>query len=508
MSDDADDKVIHSFGERLAIDQALRALADAPTGYERERRARALAEQGMAILPAFLRQLDTENAEMRGGLGILAQYLNRSTISAALRRVAADNKRTPVARVNAITLLERYLDEDVDARLAPDVQTASVIARQNAEEALRMAQTQPHVYLEYAEQLLDEPAEIVHAVIRVISQIENPQKAFLLAAIAAQAPESMVYPILHHLGGLRHAFAYAALSMLAHLLPVATQPLARRQMRKLRMAGVEIDESATLRALWSPIAAGGQSMLWFIRHQPHAASADLLIFLVHHVAGILHVDASAGVAVSDLPYPANTGYEHHVQVSGAMAALHLAEITPAQGLALLAQALHPLPDVDAPWPEELAVYGHWLWGLPAYEDVDPQWPAMPAPAPSVTMADVETLFAHPAFSAWAWTLDWDEGTWQGFSPHDALQQGSSAHQAAIQLLLQPDVIDTLQARLQQQALWLSLVDQIDLAAITLAAVQALAEGQTDHPFVVYFAWRSVLSAAADRATRSVFRLIK
>jgi len=395
MSKGADNNVIHSFGERLALDQAMRGLADAPNTFERERRAHELAEHGDKVIPALLRQLDTDHPGLRGGLGLLAQFLDRETIVPILHRVAADPKRSQAARITAIMILERYLDEDVDPRLAPDINTASAIAQQNAKEALRLAQTQPVVYVEYAEQLLDEPPEIVHAVIRVISQLEDAEKAFLLAAIAAYAPEGVIHPILRHLGSFRYPQAYKALSILAHLTPTTLQAPARRQMRKLRMAGVEVDENTTLRALWSPTSASGQSMLWFIRHQPPKATADLLIILLHDMAGVLHVDAQPDLPLTELPFPASTGYLHRLKISGAAQPLYLAEIKPAQGLSLLDDALSAMQRENAPWPAELAVYGHWLWANPTFEEVTPSWPSYPLPTTDASASRYEEFFDHP-----------------------------------------------------------------------------------------------------------------
>lgn len=507
MSNGAEDNVIHSFSERLALDQAVRSLADASNAFERERRAQELAKQGDKVVQALVRQLDTDHPGLRGGLGLLAQFLDHDAIAPILHHVAADPKRPQAARVTAIMILERYLDEHVDPRLAPDLNTASAIARQNAEEALRLAHDQPLVYFEYAEQLLDEPIEIIQAVIRVISQIENPQKAFLLATIAAYAPEGVIRPILRHLGSLRHPYAYQALSILAHLTPALPQAAARRQMRKLRMAGIQTDNSI-LRALWSPTAAGGQSILWFIRRSPQADTADLLVVLLHDMIGLIQADVQREIPLSELPFPEPRGYLHHLKVAGAAQTLYLAEITPAQGLALLDDAVTVMQAGEAPWPAELTVYGHWLWATPSYQETTPAWPSLPSPTQSPTDDQYKELLAHHAFAAWGWEIKLDDAFWQGDQAEKTLKEGNPAHQAAIQIILQPDNARLLSQRLQQQALWLTLIQQTDQAALVVAAQNAVTEGNEEHPFVRQFAWRSLLMAAADRATRTVLRLVK
>ncbi len=509
MSKDPDDNVIHNFSERRNMEQALRALADVPNAYERERQARALAEHGTAIIPAFVNQLEMDHPGMRGGLGLLAQYLDRQAIIAALRRVAADVKRSPVARVNAITILERYLDEDIDVQLAPDMQTARIIARQNAEEALRLAENQPLVLMEYAEQLLDEPLEIVYAVVRVISDLEDPNAARLLAAIASRAPAGVVRMILHRLGTQRDTIAYESLSILAHLLPDELAAYARRQMRKLRMAGISLDEDNRLRCLWSPTSSTGQSMMWFIRQgTPTGHKADLLLLVLHPMAGVITADASPDIPLDELPYPAPVGHEHRIRLQGAARILYMAEISPGQGLDLLHQALRLQHDNETLWPDELAVFGHWLWAQPLYDNQPPSSPKLPDPSANISEDEVKQLLAHPAFADWAWELSWNNATWQQFAPDQALQWNSSAHQAAISILLQDDVRQALHSFLKQQALWLSIVEQRDLAAVAASCAHTLLQANAEHPFVQHFAFRSLLTAAADRAARTPFKLLK
>ncbi|NOZ72858.1 MAG: hypothetical protein GXP38_13270 [Chloroflexi bacterium] len=72
----------------------------------------------------------------------------------------------------------------------------------------------------------------------------------------------------------------------------------------------------------------------------------------------------------------------------------------------------------------------------------------------------------------------------------------------------PDSIEILSRRLRRQILWLILVQQPEVAALAMAAQDALHQRQSEHPFVKQFAWRSLLMTAADRATRTVLRLIK
>ena len=174
-----DDKIISSFSERLALDKAVRALADAPTAFELEKRARALAEQGQAVLKPMLRQLGTRDAQLRGGLGLMAQHMDPMLIVPALRRIVRDTRRPDNARLTAAMILERYLDVTLDPALTQTLPDSSNIARQSAEEALTLAETEPLVVVEYAEQLLEESDEVIETVIDVLLGMDEPRRAGL-----------------------------------------------------------------------------------------------------------------------------------------------------------------------------------------------------------------------------------------------------------------------------------------------------------------------------------------
>ncbi|MCS7038014.1 MAG: hypothetical protein NZP34_00245 [Caldilineales bacterium] len=498
----SDDRIIRGFGDRLAIEQAVRALAQAPNAFELERRARDLAAQGEAVIPALLRHLDTDDPTLRGGLGLLARHLDRDAVVPALRRAAADPRRPAAARLTAVMILERYLDEAVDPNLAGRLPDARAVARQSAHEALRLAETTPLVLVEYAEQLLREPPEVIHQVIDVLTEDDDPRMAELLGVIAAYAAPTEAARLIHRLGVLRTPAALLALATLQKLLAPELQPLAGRSLRKLQLAGVRPPDRPPLRALWSPLlGAQGQSLLWFIR--PHTDDrAVLLVLVCHDRFGLLQIEAHPAVALDMVPPPAPRGGIHRLSLPGSPRPLLLAEIDPHLGLRLLDEALERVRERKVPWPGELVVFGSWLWDGATSAAALPE----PPPAPAVPADAFTALFRHPAFSGWVWDVPDATRLLARELAAGTLTENGLAHRTMAQRLVEPEAAALLAERLRRQAQWLLLIGDQTTAAIALAACEGVLSQNPDHPFVRALAWRSLLTAAADRATQQALKL--
>ena len=502
----SDDKIIRGFSERLALDKAVRALADAPTAFELEKRARELAGQGEAVLNPMLRQLDTHDPQMRGGLGLVAQRMDPMFIVPALRRAVADGRRSDNARLTAAMILERYLDVTLDTALTQTLPDTDDVAKQSVEEALALAETEALVMVEYAEQLLEESDEVIETVIDVLLSMDDPKRASLLMVIASYAGTAVVARILPTLGTIRHPHSLHSLVTLSHLADPALRPAVERQARKLQLAGVRPETSASPRVLWSPINAQGQSLMWVIRYHPSTERTDYLALVLHDDLGVIHAEARPQVDPADLPMPAPMGHVHGIHTPGSHYVLRMVEMDPKQGRVLADIAASRLRENEIPWPGELVVFGHWLWGEMISARSAPDWPALPSPTPSARPADFQNLLKHKSFASWAWDLPDLQQLLHGDDVTHALEKDSAAHQAISQRLVTGES-DVIVSRLEQQALWLTLANDTKTASLVLAARDAILAGQADHPFVQALAWRSLLTAAADQATRHTLRLL-
>jgi len=492
----SEDKIVRGFGERLALEEAVQALAQAPNAFELERRARDLAMQGDAIIPVLVRHLDTDNPTLRGGLALIARHLDRDAIVPALRRVAADPRRSTAARLTAVMILERYLGETVDPALIGRLPEAREVARQSAHEALHLAETMPLVLVEYAAQLLGEPPAIVRQVLTVLSEDDDPRMASLLGVIAAYAEPTTAAGLIQTLSTRRTPTAFLALATLQALLAPELQPLVERSLRKLQLAGVRVPERPPLRALWSPLLdAEGRNLLWFIR--PHGTDQAVMLLLVcHDRLGILEAEGNPAVALDDVPPPAPRGSVHRLALSGNPHPLLLAEIDPHVGLYLLDEALARMRARQARWPGEVVVFGPWLWdGARRPAVVLPE----PPTAPVVPAETFTALFRHPAFVGWTWEVP-DVARLTGSDSADgALAENGPAHRTVAQRLVEPETAALLAARLLRQAQWLLLTGDAATAGIAMAARDGVLSHHPDHPFVRTLAWRSLLAAVTDRA---------
>ncbi len=498
----SDDKIVRGFSDRLALEEAVQALAQAPNAFELERRARDLAMQGDAIIPVLVRHLDTDNPTLRGGLTLIARHLDRDAIVPALRRVAADPRRSPTARLTAVMILERYLGETVDPALVGRLPEARAVARQSAHEALHMAETMPLVLVEYAAQLLGEPPEIVRQVLAVLSEDDDPRMASLLGVIAAYAEPAIAAHLIQTLSTRRTPTAFLALATLQALLGPERQPLIERSLRKLQLAGVRAPERPPLRALWSPLLdAEGRNLLWFIR--PHTTDQAFILFLLcHDRLGILQVEGHPHTALDEVPPPAPRGSVHRLSLSSSPHPLLLAEIDPHVGLYLLDEALARMRERRARWPGEVVVFGPWLWD-------GARRPAVVLPEPptaSVVPAETFTaLFRHPAFVGWTWEVPDIARLAASDSTTITLTENGPAHRTVAQRLVEPETAALLAGRLLRQAQWLVLTGEAATAGIVMAARDGVLSHHPDHPFVRALAWRSLLTAVADRAAQEILQ---
>jgi len=502
----SDEKVILGFGERLALENEVRALTDATSAFDLERRARELAQKGDKVLNALLRHLDTHDAQMRGGLGLTAQHMDPMLIIPALRRVVISGQRSDDARVTAAMILQRYLDVELDPALTQTLPDSSEVARQSATEALALAEDEPMVMVEYADQLLDESDEVIGTVLDVLMDMENPKRAGLLMVIASYAGSAVVAHILPTLGTIRHPDSLYALLVLSHLVEPALRSAVERQVRKLQFAGVRPDTTTSLRVLWSPINAQGQSLLWVIRHHPQSADADFLALMLHDELGIIHAEARMQMDPNELPQPAPKGHVHGIHTAGSPYVLRMLELDPEQGRDMVDAAVVLLREQDIPWPGELVVFGHWLWGDKIRKHALAGTHTLPVPASSALAPDFQDLLKHPLFASWAWDVPDLQHLLQREDVSFAVEKRSDAHQAISERLVTWEA-GNVARRLEQQALWLTLADEIETAELVLAARQAVLDEQDDHPFVQALAWRSILTAAADHATRRTLRLL-
>ena len=237
--------------------------------------------------------------------------------------------------LTAAMILQRYLDVELDPALTQTLPDSSDVARQSATEALALAENEPLVMVEYAEQLLDESDEVVGTVIDVLDEHGGSEKGEPADGHRQLRWISGCRAHPAHPGCDSPSHSLHALLVLSHLVEPALRPAVERQVRKLQFAGVQSDTTTSLRALWSPVNAQGQSLLQVIRYHPQSESADFLALVLHDELGIIHAEARMQMDPTELPLPAPKGHVHGIHTAGSPYVLRMLELDPEQGRDLI-----------------------------------------------------------------------------------------------------------------------------------------------------------------------------
>ncbi len=77
-------KVLTGLMERRALEASFTALSEATSAAELAHQADEIAKSPRAALPILIARLDTEDPQLRGGLGEVAKRLDREGVVGAL----------------------------------------------------------------------------------------------------------------------------------------------------------------------------------------------------------------------------------------------------------------------------------------------------------------------------------------------------------------------------------------------------------------------------------------
>ena len=301
-------KVLTGLMERRALEAAFAALAGATSVEEVARRADAIAGYGSTALPGLLARLDTDDPALRGGLAQVARRLDREAVVAALRDVARSHNRSDRARLSALTILDRYLDEPIDDSLMAGLQDSDSVALRSLNELIAAMTEDETAVIEYLVQLATQPPEVLGIILNAVPRLpSHPYLVTLLRMIAQGESPSEARTAIEQLGRLRMPEALSALEALTMTLPPAFSALAERSARKLRLSGVrgaepQFDgEAATWRTLISPVDGAGVQVVWFIRRAAEQDAGTLLTVITRDPEGIAACFGSDKVSVERLP---------------------------------------------------------------------------------------------------------------------------------------------------------------------------------------------------------------
>lgn len=266
------------------------------------------------ILEGVVDFLDDADFKTRNTLGQIVRRLDRQRAIEVLNAVILNSRRSSQARLSAATLLETYLETEVETSYLEDVGDQNEVILASLGEALSARSQFPAVLVEYARQFAEiEPDQRarVHQVLRHLTETD----ACAVLAAMAQNPEDIVAEeALDHLGALPSAVAEGTLYCLMHSLYLHPQRQDRARMlwRRLRFGSrghepVSLDHGPTAEILGFGPDASVIAVL--------AANGDKpLLFAFNIVSGITAWSGLPQVPARNGPAPQGRFLEEPVQV--------------------------------------------------------------------------------------------------------------------------------------------------------------------------------------------------
>ena len=467
--------------ERRALEAAFRELAETTNYAQQVERAEAIAQHGSAALPVLLAMLDTEDPQLRGGLGQVAARLERTLVAPALRLAARARDRSEAARLTALTILDRYLHEAPDSELLSALQDPRAMARQSLRELMLEMERSEFAVVEYLTQLAEQPLDVPDMLLAAIPEMPAHEHLVTLLRMFAQGQKPIAaQKALDLLGRTRMPAAAQALAALTQTLPPERAALAERNLRKLRLSGVAVTPPSAegWRALLSPVDGSGAQVIWFVKAEEDNAPGKLFGVLTQDPAGIVLGFGSQTAPMKDLPPAQPIGSQHGVPQAEGLPPLALLEAPFEAGRRAVRDALELHWTAKTTPPLEYQLLNPLIWSAaPCSAASEPEL------APAIT-AHTAALLDHPAFASWLWySADLQETARQLGRRHDAAARRAQVI-AVADAQFGPEVVASYRRRLAAMTRWLALAGQPEAAALAQIVVEQLALAPAaESPFV-------------------------
>jgi hypothetical protein len=484
----AGNKIITKLQERRQIEAELRQMLAIDSDLELRRRAQRIASMGSQVLPAIIGSLDRADAPLLAAMGVVATFLERDEVIAALRQAVLQSQRTDQGRIAAMTILERFLGEPADDALLASLRDAGQVAVASLEEVLAQAERNPAVLIEYVQGLDQQEPDMVLAIARALRDFGDQRVVEPLRMMAQDVREEIGAEAVRALGAVRLPEAARALQMLPPVIAPRLRPMAERALRKLRFVGVELpaqpDPDPAWRALVSPVDAQGRQSVWFILENPVTAQARFLNVHLSDQAGAVEAVGHVQVPVRLLPPRRLPGSVHDIALPDGSGANLMLESSFDLGRRLVVEALVHNRETQIPVAGVLRLLSSWLWdvgGAGAFPS--PALPKLPADDASL-LAVADRLLAHPAFASWTLGTEASLQAAEDLLRHPGRDLKAWTRRLAGELFARPVLAQAFSRRLIAMSEWLLLAGEDALSRLALVSAQALLEEAIqEHPFV-------------------------
>jgi hypothetical protein len=491
------DKIINTFQERRKLALAVAELAQ--LGEERALKAAAQdihdAYSESMIQAEILKNLDTPNSQLRGGLGHLAALLPTEHISPALRSIAADRSQSAQSRLTAALLLSHFVGDPVPPPLLSDLNQTDEVAFQSLREAVEESKKNRHILLEYTLQMRQAGDHVAPMILNLMDRLPEGDRVELLRLITLDDRETVVIDALERLQGIASkpagANALRALHVLQFLLPPDRAAVAERMLRKLRFAGIAYHppEPTGWRALMSIADLAGRQAIWFVRMPSKTVNDGAIIYVIlNRHSGQMHSLGQEKMQASDLPpqhaigqiFPVETDADQHaafLETPFDFARWRVLEALPAHWA------------VSGELPPEFRLYSDLLWEF-ATPEVPPELQrffvdksreddqaAWPAESPAALYSAAVSLLNHPAMEAWLYQNRPLIAPLQGIPAPDSSDDRATLVQAVLaQLERSPETAQlpgAMEAGLRAQAAWFEIAGSPETANLALTLAESV-----------------------------------
>ncbi|PKO22657.1 MAG: hypothetical protein CVU38_08135 [Chloroflexi bacterium HGW-Chloroflexi-1] len=470
--------------ERRALEAAFGELAEITETDRQAQQAAEIARHGDAALPVLVALLNTADPQLRGGLGQVAMQLDRRQVVTTLRGVARSHTSSDQARLTALTILDRFLQEPVDEALLTGLSDSDAVARQSLSELTHAMANDPFSVIEYLNQLAEQPPEVPGMILAALPQMPpDPHLVTLLRMFAQGADPRVARNALDQLSRTRTVEAAVALASLTVTLPPHLAPLAERGLRKLRLSGVPAPTPGAVQwhVLLSPVDGAGAQLAWFVGTPDGDSPGRLLSILIRDPEGIVACFGSTAMSDAELPPLPAPDHPYTIPQPGDTPPITFLQVPFEVGYQAVQEALAWHWDAGTVPPLEYRLLNPLIWtnGQTAGD------PGATIEAVAYTPYQTAALLDHPAFTSWFW---------QAPALVDVAQQLGPRHDPAVRAAriaelagahFGPAVVASYQRRLHRMSTWLSLAAQPEAAALAAAAAEGLAGGPPEtSPFLL------------------------
>lgn len=472
-------KIINTFQQRRELQKQIVELQDTKSESEMLQKVRSIAQEypHEMVLAVLVRSLDTSNSQLRGALAHLATLLPPDESIPLLQNTVADRQNSTQARLNAVTILERFLGEEVSPGLLGDLVNTDEIAFQSLCEAVEEGRNERHILLEYVTQMKEEDVEVAYIVMDQLSRLAETDRLELLRLMAQDDRPPVARSALACLEDLNPNEAGSRLVQIMHTLQFVLPPdmakRAERASRKYRFNGMGYrpTDSGQWRALIAPSEANGNQTIWFFEHRAGTKNfSPFLSMVINKTAGILQTYGSDRMPLEDLPGSKEVGELMTLTVDGDASMIFLeAPFDYGRWLVQEASKSHWAGSATQPLFGEYVLYNDLLWQFeaPKLEPSLITYFSDGADADAEALVDMDELDAcsvellhHPSMGGWVLHshLLWNTIR-SGFQVRDSQSIDEFTQLVVKEILLWSEhelFVQGLVTGLQTQAAWLHL----------------------------------------------------